>query len=126
MFTQISKNKRRMPWVMVDSTITRITNLEWKEIPFNFNLTDIKQQGVGSESLDGGITEFMGGGNNLESRKLYTLQESPKFKRRKEDGFLHDIRTITSTTRNPTSEIDGGFYRGRWIQEDLRPTQQHL
>nr|GEU72074.1 hypothetical protein [Tanacetum cinerariifolium] len=32
---------------------------EWKEIPFNLDLTDIKQQGVSSESLDGGITESM-------------------------------------------------------------------
>nr|GEZ72216.1 zinc finger, CCHC-type [Tanacetum cinerariifolium] len=37
----------------------RITNQEWKEIPFNLNLTDIKQQGVSSESLDVGITESM-------------------------------------------------------------------
>jgi hypothetical protein len=34
---------------------------EWKEIPFNFKLkvSNIKQQGVGSESLDGCITESM-------------------------------------------------------------------
>nr|GFA66208.1 zinc finger, CCHC-type [Tanacetum cinerariifolium] len=37
----------------------RITNQEWKEIPFNLDLTDIKQQRVGSESLDGGITKSM-------------------------------------------------------------------
>nr|GEY37490.1 zinc finger, CCHC-type [Tanacetum cinerariifolium] len=33
--------------------------MEWKEIPFNIDLTDIKQQGVSSESLDGGITKSM-------------------------------------------------------------------
>ncbi|GKA86961.1 hypothetical protein Tco_0808672 [Tanacetum coccineum] len=44
---------------MLSQTKRIITNLEWKEIPFNFNLTDIKQQGVGSKSLDGGINECM-------------------------------------------------------------------
>nr|GEY70307.1 hypothetical protein [Tanacetum cinerariifolium] len=33
--------------------------MEWKEIPFNLDLTDIKQQGVVSESLDGGVTKSM-------------------------------------------------------------------
>nr|GEU82855.1 zinc finger, CCHC-type [Tanacetum cinerariifolium] len=32
---------------------------EWNEIPFNLDLTDIKQQGVSSESLDDGIIESM-------------------------------------------------------------------
>nr|GEX87962.1 hypothetical protein [Tanacetum cinerariifolium] len=36
-----------------------ITNQEWKEITFNLDLTDIKQQRISSESMDGGITESM-------------------------------------------------------------------
>nr|GEX63464.1 hypothetical protein [Tanacetum cinerariifolium] len=34
---------------------------EWKEIPFSFKLTvsNIEQQGVGSENLNGGVTESM-------------------------------------------------------------------
>nr|GFC18367.1 hypothetical protein [Tanacetum cinerariifolium] len=36
--------------------LTHGKSKEWKEIPFNLNLTDIKQ-GVSSESLDGEITE---------------------------------------------------------------------
>nr|GEZ43573.1 zinc finger, CCHC-type [Tanacetum cinerariifolium] len=39
--------------------LTHDKSKEWKEIPFNLDLTDIKQQGVNSESLDGGITESM-------------------------------------------------------------------
>nr|GFA76669.1 hypothetical protein [Tanacetum cinerariifolium] len=37
----------------------KLTHDKSKEIPFNLDLTDIKQQGVSSESLDGGITESM-------------------------------------------------------------------
>nr|GEZ21659.1 hypothetical protein [Tanacetum cinerariifolium] len=43
----------------MDHQPRRITNQEWKELPFILDLTDIKQQGVSSESLDGGITESM-------------------------------------------------------------------
>nr|GEZ52765.1 zinc finger, CCHC-type [Tanacetum cinerariifolium] len=39
--------------------LTHDKSKEWKKIPFNIDLTDIKQQGVSSESLDGGITESM-------------------------------------------------------------------
>nr|GEX43348.1 hypothetical protein [Tanacetum cinerariifolium] len=45
---------------------------EWKEIPFNLDLTDIKQQGVGSESLDGGITRKH---ESTWNQGRYTLQE---------------------------------------------------
>nr|GEW15044.1 zinc finger, CCHC-type [Tanacetum cinerariifolium] len=37
----------------------KLTHDKSKEIPFNLDLTDFKQQGVSSESLDGGITESM-------------------------------------------------------------------
>nr|GEZ57173.1 wall-associated receptor kinase 2-like [Tanacetum cinerariifolium] len=37
----------------------KLTHDKSKEIPFNLDLTDIKQQGVSRESLDGGITESM-------------------------------------------------------------------
>nr|GEY97886.1 zinc finger, CCHC-type [Tanacetum cinerariifolium] len=47
--------------------LTHDKSKEWKEIPFNLDLTDIKQQGVSSESLDGGITRNM---INLDSKKI--------------------------------------------------------
>nr|GEW06728.1 zinc finger, CCHC-type [Tanacetum cinerariifolium]GEY53086.1 zinc finger, CCHC-type [Tanacetum cinerariifolium]GEZ24416.1 zinc finger, CCHC-type [Tanacetum cinerariifolium] len=39
--------------------LTHNKSKEWKEIPFNLDLTDIKQQGVSSENMDGGITKSM-------------------------------------------------------------------
>ncbi|GKC19161.1 zinc finger, CCHC-type containing protein [Tanacetum coccineum] len=55
--------------------LTHDKSKEWKEIPFNFDLTNIKQQGVGSESLDGGITERHE--STWESGRLH-LQRTPK------------------------------------------------
>nr|GEV53470.1 zinc finger, CCHC-type [Tanacetum cinerariifolium] len=92
------------------NNLTHDKSKEWKEIPFNLDLTDIKRQGVSSESLDGGITESM----NQPGIKEDIHRKNSKLEGRNKDdlpGYKNDHKHYKKS--------DGGFNQ-KMDQEDLK------
>nr|GEY99855.1 zinc finger, CCHC-type [Tanacetum cinerariifolium] len=112
-----------------EDQLLQIMNYKWKEIPFNLDLTNIKQQGVSSESLDGGITESMNQlgikedihckNSKLEEKMInmdtmkITATKVEITERNKDDlsGYKNDHRHYKKS--------DGGFNQ-KMDQEDLK------
>ncbi|GJZ59911.1 hypothetical protein Tco_0615727 [Tanacetum coccineum] len=124
---------RKLP----NDTIFYNKPFEWKEIPFNFDLTNIKQQGVGSESLDGG------GNNqtktiNLDSRKINNewwettrknestwINEDSKQQRWEINQKEEDDLTWSGYKNDHKhyKKSDGGFNQKTEHQDELSSTQ---